>query len=76
MTEELRAIIDSNQETYAKMKEKQKAQTCSICLKEISLNMETRLDCCDYRYCKACIIKWLMKNDKSLSKITHSARRR
>ena len=33
--------------------------TCTICFESIEDNNKTSLDCCEHKYCHACIFKWV-----------------
>ena len=41
------------------MSKKKQQQTCAICLEDIPIEKEVRLDCCEHRYCGQCITTWV-----------------
>ena len=47
------------------MSVKKQQQTCAICLDEIAIEKEVRLDCCDHKYCGQCITTWVETQSNS-----------
>ena len=39
--------------------------TCIICFEALGLDKETSLNCCDHKYCFACISKWVSDEENS-----------
>ena len=51
----LRKTVELNRRSLGKMSEKKQAETCAICLSDILIENEVRLDSCVHKYCGACI---------------------
>ena len=47
------------------MSEQKQQQTCTICLEDITIEKEVRIDCCNHRYCKDCIKYWVETQQNS-----------
>ena len=47
------------------MSVKKQQQTCAICLDEIAIEKEVRLDCCEHKYCDQCITTWVETQSSS-----------
>ena len=41
------------------MTPKKQLETCAICLDDITIELEVKLDSCNHRYCGPCITKWV-----------------
>ena len=48
-----------------KMPAKKQQETCCICLEEIPINIEAKLDSCAHIYCHPCIEKWVQEMENS-----------
>ena len=61
----LRSSVNKNRKSIQSISQKQQQLTCAICLEIISIEKETRLDCCNHRYCGLCIMQWVETQSNS-----------
>ena len=47
------------------MSEKQKKDTCTICIDEITPKKEAKIDSCSHKFCFECIQSWALKSENS-----------
>ena len=55
----LRKNVEANRPSLAKMTPKKQLETCAICLDDITIELEVKLNSCNHRYCGPCITKWV-----------------
>ena len=74
----LRKTVEGNQKSHEKLTPKKQLETCCICLEEIQISCESKLDSCSHTYCFPCIEKWVKDMENScpqckqkIHKITH-----
>lgn len=41
------------------MSKQKQSDMCAICLEDIMIDKEVRIDCCEHIYCKECITQWV-----------------
>ena len=44
---------------------KKQVETCCICLEDITIEKEAKLDACSHKYCHPCISKWVKEMENS-----------
>ena len=52
-------MVEVNRESLSKLPEKEQSITCAICMDDVEITKETRLDSCSHKYCFDCIQKWV-----------------
>ena len=61
----LRKTVETNRKSMTKITPKKQLDTCCICLDEIAIEKEARLDSCSHKYCHPCIQKWVIEVENS-----------
>ena len=74
----LRKTVEGNRKSHEKLTPQKQLETCCICLEEIQIHSESKLDSCSHTYCFPCIEKWVKDMENScpqckqkIHKITH-----
>ena len=62
---QLKNQVNSNRRSLGKMNPLKQLGTCCICLEEIALEKEARLNNCDHKFCHPCIKKWVVEMENS-----------
>ena len=57
-SKQLRRQVVNNRKSIALLTEEKKEETCTICLCDIAMYQEAKLDSCDHKFCMPCIKDW------------------
>ena len=61
----MRYTAESNRKFLLLMSEERQKNTCTICMEEIDIKAETRLESCNHKFCYECIYTWATKSENA-----------